>query len=187
MFAYVERLQEDDELAVRFRDRFTTSVVPLLNPDGVLRGHWRHSKGERDLNRDWGPFTQPETRLMRDLMESMEADPTRELRFFIDFHSTSRDILYTLDKSLATRPEGFTDAWVADYQGRLPGYAVVEQPGHNPELPVSKGWPFERFGIPSMTYELGDETDRTLIRRLGRAAAEATMTTMLAYEQNGAE
>lgn len=182
LFAFVERLLEDDELAAGFRSRFTVTVVPLLNPDGVTRGHWRHSRGERDLNRDWGPFTQPETRLMRDLMELMEADPTKDLRFFIDFHSTGRDILYTLDKTLVTDPPGFTEAWIADYQGRLPGYSVVEQPGHNPELPVSKGWGYERFGIPTMTFEIGDETDRELIKQLGRAAAEATMTTMLAHD-----
>lgn len=182
LFAFVERLLEDDELAKRYRARFTTSLVPLMNPDGVLRGHWRHSRGERDLNRDWGPFTQPETRLVRDMMEAMEADPTRDIRFFMDFHSTGRDVLYTLDKELVTNPPGFMDAWVADYQSRLPGYDVAEQPGHNPQSTVSKAWTFERFGIPSVTYEIGDETDRELIRRLGRAAAETTMTELLAND-----
>lgn len=182
LFAFVERLLEDDDLAQRYRARFTTIIVPMLNPDGVVRGHWRHSKGERDLNRDWGPFTQPETRLVRDMMEAIDADTTKDLRFFVDFHSTDKDVLYTLDKSLVTNPPGYTDDWISDYQSRLPGYTVVEQPGHNPDSPVSKGWAFERFGIPSMTYEIGDETDRALIRMLGRAAAEATMTTLLAHD-----
>lgn len=182
LFAFVERLLEDDDLARRYRARFTTNLVPLLNPDGVLRGHWRHSRGERDLNRDWGPFTQPETRLVRDMMEAMEADPTRDIRFFMDFHSTGRDVLYTLDKELTTNPPGFMDAWVADYQARLQGYDVAEQPGHNPQSTVSKAWTFERFGIPSVTYEIGDETDRDLIRKLGRAAAETTMTQLLAND-----
>jgi predicted deacylase len=177
--AFTERLLEDDPLAQGFRARFETTIVPMLNPDGVARGQWRHSRGERDLNRDWGPFTQPETRLMRDKLEAIEIDPTRELRFFIDFHSTGYDVLYTLDKELVTNPAGFTDAWVTDYQARLPGYEVAEQPGHNPDSPVSKAWVYERFGVPTMTYEVGDETDRDLIRKIGRAAAEATMETML--------
>lgn len=182
LMAFTERLLEDEPIAEAFRNKFETTVVPMLNPDGVSRGHWRHSRGERDLNRDWGPFTQPETRLIRDMMEAMEIDPTREPLFFIDFHSTGRDVLYTLDKQLMTDPAGFTDDWVASYQARLPGYTVAEQPGHNPDSPVSKAWVYERFGIPTMTYEVGDETDRDLILQLGRAAAEATMETMLNHD-----
>jgi predicted deacylase len=182
LFAFTERLLEDDPLARTFRAKVETSIVPLLNPDGVVRGHWRHSQGERDLNRDWGPFTQPETRLVRDKLQMLEVDPTRELRFFMDFHSTGRDVLYTLDKSLETNPPALIEAWVEDYRSRLPGYEVEEEPGHNPERPVSKAWVYERFGVPAMTYEIGDETDRDLINKLGRAAAEATMVTMLGYD-----
>ncbi len=36
-------------------------ILPLLNPDGMALGHWRHNLGSVDLNRDWGIFGQPET------------------------------------------------------------------------------------------------------------------------------
>lgn len=179
MIAFVEELLADDDLASRFRARFQVVAVPLLNPDGVVHGHWRHNTGGVDLNRDWGPFTQPETRLMRDLLEQIDADPAKKLRLFIDFHSTRYDTIYTLTDDQETDPKGYKDAWLADYAANLPGYPVRIEPGHNPELPVSKAWVFTRFGVPTATYEIGDETDRDLIGKLGRQAARSMMKTLL--------
>jgi len=44
----------DSELAREFRRRFSIIMVPLLNPDGVVLGHWRHNVNGVDLNRDGG-------------------------------------------------------------------------------------------------------------------------------------
>jgi len=60
LFAFTERLLEDDSLARAFRKRFVTHLFPLLNPDGVVRGHWRNNTRGTDLNRDWEGFVQPE-------------------------------------------------------------------------------------------------------------------------------
>ena len=179
MVAFVEELLANDELARRFRERFQVVAVPLLNPDGVVRGHWRHNTGGVDLNRDWGPFTQPETRLMRDLLEAVDADPAQTLRLFIDFHSTRYDTIYTLTDDQMTNPAGYKDAWLNHYAANLPGYDVSVEPGHNPDFPVSKAWVFTRFGVPTATYEIGDETDRVLIGKLGKQAARSMMETML--------
>lgn len=179
MFPFVEELLADNDLARRFRARFETVVVPMLNPDGVVRGHWRHATGGVDLNRDWGKFTQPETRLMGDLIAAIDADPARKFTFFLDFHSTQNDVVYTLSKDIETDPAGFTDAWLADYQARVPGYEVVEEPGYSAGRGVSKNWIYDAYGIPTATFELGDETDRELIRKLGTAAAQAMMKSLL--------
>ncbi|WFL76416.1 M14-type cytosolic carboxypeptidase [Altererythrobacter arenosus] len=179
LLPFVETILGDSDLARAYRARFRTVVVPMLNPDGVVHGHWRHNVRGIDLNRDWGPFTQPETQLMRDLFEQIAADPQDKLRLFIDFHSTRNDLVYTLDKELPTDPAGFTEAWLEAYQARLPGYQVKEVPGHNRDSAVSKAWVYERFGVPTATYELGDETDRALVRRLGVAASEAMMQALL--------
>lgn len=179
MFPFVEALLADDELARAYRARFQTVVVPLLNPDGVERGYWRHATGGVDLNRDWGRFTQPETRLMGDLIAGIHADPSRKFMLFLDFHSTQNDVVYTLSKDLETDPVGFTDAWLAEYQAMLPGYEVAERPGYSAGRGVAKNWIYEEYGVPTATFELGDETDRALIRRLGTAAARAMMKTLL--------
>lgn len=179
MFPFVETLLGDSELARAYRARFDTVVVPMLNPDGVVRGHWRHGTGGKDLNRDWGIFSQPETRLMGDLLAKIDADPTRKFSLFLDFHSTQEDVVYTLEKGLPTDPAGFTDAWLADYQSRVPGYEVREEPGYSAGRGVSKNWVYDAYGVPTATFELGDETDRQLIRKVSVAAAEAMMKTLL--------
>lgn len=179
MFPFVETLLGDDDLAARFRERFHVTAVPLLNPDGVVRGHWRHNTGGVDLNRDWGKFSQPETRLMGDRLAELSADPARELVLFVDFHSTQRDVVYTLSPELETDPPGYLDAWLADYQARLPGYEVSEEPGYSAGRGVSKNWVYEAYGVPTATYEIGDETDRALIEKISKAAARAMMKTLL--------
>ena len=183
MFPFVETLLEDTELARRFRERFRVLAVPLLNPDGVVRGHWRHNTGGVDLNRDWGPFTQPETQLMRDLLEGIDEDPGKRLRLLLDFHSTGRDVFYTIPDELETDPPLFTRNWLARYQDRMDGYEVYRDARHEVGRPISKAYAFDTYGVPAVTFELGDETDRTLIRRIGREAAIAMMEELLATDR----
>ena len=45
--------------------------------------------------------------------------------------------------------------------------------------PVSKSWFYEAFNASAVTYEVGDESDRALIRRLSTGAAEAMMELLL--------
>ncbi len=45
----------------------TVYIVPMVNPDGAELGT-RLSATHADLNRDWGPFAQPETRAMAGLL-----------------------------------------------------------------------------------------------------------------------
>lgn len=179
MLPFVETIMGDSDLARAYRARFETLVVPMLNPDGVVRGHWRHNTGGVDLNRDWGPFTQPETKLMKDMLEGIAADPDRTLRALIDFHSTGRDVFYTIPDELPTDPELFTKKWLAFYQERMPDYAVNRDARHTAGRPVSKAHVFDTYGIPGITFEIGDETDRGLIKRIGRESAIAMMFTML--------
>lgn len=179
LFPFVETIAGDSALAKAFRSRFEVLLVPMLNPDGVVHGYWRHNTGGIDLNRDWGPFTQPETQLMQGLLQSVAGDPQRNLRAVIDFHSTGRDVFYTIPDELPTDPELFTRNWLALYQERMPDYDVVRDARHEAGRPISKAYSFDTFGVPGITFEIGDETDRELIRRIGRESAFAMMVTML--------
>ncbi|MFU7529621.1 M14 family zinc carboxypeptidase [Qipengyuania sp. ASV99] len=179
MFAFAETIMGDSDLAQAYRARFETLMVPLLNPDGVVRGHWRHNTGGVDLNRDWGPFTQPETALMKGVLDSIAADPLRQLRGVIDFHSTNKDVFYTIPDDLPTDPELFTRNWLNLYQERMPDYTVNREARHDVGRPISKAYAYDTYGVPGITFEIGDETDRALIRRIGREAAIAMMQVML--------
>ncbi len=180
MFPFVETLLGDSELALRFRERFQVTAVPMLNPDGVVRGFWRHNTGGVDLNRDWGPFSQPETQLMKGVLDAMAANPEQDLRLLFDFHSTNRDIFYTIPDELPTDPELYTAKWLSRYQELMPGYEVERDARHTVGRPISKGYSYDTYGIPAITFEIGDETDRELIKRIGKQSAIAMMETLLA-------
>jgi len=59
---FVEAILDSNVLAKAFRKKYRVLVLPLLNPDGVDMGHWRHNYTGIDLNRDWGIYLQPEIR-----------------------------------------------------------------------------------------------------------------------------
>lgn len=176
---FVETLLDDSELSRRFRQQFGLVVVPELNPDGVERGNWRQNAGGVDINRDWGPFTQPETRLMRDLLASLNRKQATRPRVFLDFHATREDVFYTRPDQDPVDPPLFERRWLGRLQERMPDYVVNRKPGHQVGYPTAKTWVNETYGIPAVTFEIGDETPRELITTLARQAALAMMETLL--------
>jgi len=177
-FAFTETLLAETELAKRFRDNFQIVAIPLMNPDGVLGGNWRHNLGSTDLNRDWGFFKQPETRLVGELLDSLDADANK-VRVFLDFHSTNRNLFYTQDETVPTDPPAFFDAWFAATTPRLTNYPFSNEARDVEKQGVGKNYMYRRYGIPSATYEVGDETDRNATRAAARVFAEELMKLML--------
>ena len=179
MRTFMDTVFADTELALRFRDRFMLGVVPLMNPDGVAKGHWRHNVGDVDLNRDWGIFAQPETRAVIGWVEAQEA-AGRELRMMVDFHSTWEDLFYTPPKT--DDPPDFVTRWLDASLARMPDFPFRHVPSENLEQANSKNYFYRSRGIPAVTYEVGDETDRETIRRAAVVFAEELMRLMLALE-----
>lgn len=178
MSAFVEYLLSDVPVAQDFRKQYRLLVVPNLNPDGVAHGHWRHNGGGVDLNRDWGPFTQPETQLMRDLLQSIVAEDINRLTLVLDFHSTWHDLMYTQRDDEITRPANFTADWIASIRRRLPEYQLERDP-ENSGIPSARTYAYSRYGVPSITYEVGDQTDRNQINVIAREAAAAMIETLM--------
>lgn len=113
------------------------------------------------------------------MLKSIVGDPGRKLRVLVDFHSTWRDVFYTIPDELPTDPPLYTKRWLAYYQDRMPGYEVSRDARHTPGRPISKAHTFDVYGAPAITFEVGDETDRDLIKRIGRESAIAMMYTLL--------
>lgn len=155
-------------------DGYQWLIIPLLNPDGVEHGHWRHNTGGLDLNRDWGPFTQPETAAAFAAIEGEIADGHAPF-VLLDFHATRRDVLYTPPDAAALTPFAFSEDWIslidAAWTGDEP--AFDRGPSHNVGMPTSKTWFADTYAAPGITVEYGDNTDRDRITALSRTAAQA--------------
>jgi len=178
LMRFVEEITGDSPLAREFRRHFQVLAVPLVNPDGVDLGHWRHNLGGVDLNRDWVAFRQPETRAVRDALLRVRDQPGAEVWFAADFHSTWRDVFYTLDRAHETVPTGFIDRWLDHIRSALPDVHVDDSPT-GLGSPTSRNWFYQEFGAPALTYEVGDDTDPDVIREVATAAARAMMELLL--------
>jgi predicted deacylase len=183
LMRFVETLAGESEIAHEFRQRYRTTVVPLVNPDGVERGNWRHSTGGIDLNRDWERFSQPETRAVRDAILSLRGDGAAKLCLFLDFHSTHKDVFYTSPEDDAESGQGFASRWLGAIAERFPEYEVRrEETPLSSSKPTSMRWVHQTFAAPAITYEWGDSTPRGKIAALAAGAAEEMMRQLLGEE-----
>ena len=146
-------------------------VVPLLNPDGTARGHWRANRGGIDLNRDWGTFTQPETRAVKSWLDALPAGVRPVL--MLDFHSTRTNLFYVQGEAEATPDQlRFRKAWLDGREGALAGYPFLIEPRDaNPGSGTAKNWFHATYAIPAYTYEVADEADRAATRAAAKVLA----------------
>jgi hypothetical protein len=177
LMRFVEEIAGDSDLARSFRGQFHCVVMPLLNPDGVDAGNWRHNLGRVDLNRDWKDFNQPETRAVRDQIVAL--GKAKKLRLMLDFHSTFKDVFYTQSDDAVSSPAGFTRLWLEALETRLPEYEAKREASPVPRPTTSTYWGHHTFGIPAITYEIGDNTDRALLKTVAATAAREMMRLML--------
>ncbi len=181
MREFVDVVLGNSELARRFRERYMLLIVPLVNPDGVANGHARHNAGLADLNRDWGPFTQPETQSVAKVFDGLDEREIRP-RLVLDFHATKMTptmIFYTQVPEDNTDPELFATRWMSGVDERI-DYDFTHDPRPPSGLDNVKNYFFSRYAIPAITYEIGDEADREAITEHTPVFAEEMMRVMLA-------
>jgi hypothetical protein len=170
MQAFVDELVTLHIGDARFGTDIQFLIVPLLNPDGVARGHWRANRGATDLNRDWGEFTQPETRAVKAWLDALP--PGVRPAAMIDFHSTSRNLFYVQGDEASERQQRFLGAWLAGRENAFPGYPFTIEPRNaNPGSGTAKNWFHTTYAVPAYTYEVADTADRDGTRTAAAALA----------------
>ncbi len=179
MIAFVEEIMSDSELSRNFRERYHLLVYPMLNPDGVDLGHWRHNFGGIDLNRDWAHYNQPEIRQVCEHIIAQANTAKAEVILGLDFHSTYNDIYYTIADSIQTVMPDFTNEWIANIEKHLEGFNANVSPS-GITSPVSKNWFYNEFKAVGIVYEIGDDTPRDIIRKKGEISAREMMKLLLA-------
>ncbi len=179
--AFVESLCTDSETANKFRKEYTVYVVPMMNPDGVDNGHWRHNTGGTDLNRDWADFNQPETQFVRDFLRNKINGNDRKLYFGIDFHSTWDDIFYTNLTEKPTNMDGLIKRWFDALEHAIPDYKVNARGSKPASGVISKAFFNREFNAEALVYEVGDNTSRDFTILKSKTAAEKLMILSLEY------
>ncbi len=168
--AFIDEMLKDNRRNRDFFKRYQLWVVPMINPDGVDLGHWRHNAGGIDLNRDWAYFRQPETRQVANFILERAKKQKANIILGLDFHSTQTDVYYTFPDSLQRKIPYFNHYWTQGIDESLPPYPSRFEP-YAVNSPISKAWFLLQFGAESITFEIGDETDRGFIEQKGRSAA----------------
>ena len=172
MEAFVDRIAAMVAQDPSLGDRYRFLVIPLLNPDGVARGNWRANLGGRDLNRDWGIFSQPETQAVRQWLDALPGHVRPVL--LLDFHSTFRNLVYVQGEEADAVGERFLAGWLSGREADFSGYPFTIEPRNaNPGSGTTKNWFHETYGIPAYTYEVADDADREGIRTAATALASS--------------
>jgi hypothetical protein len=183
MMAFVDRLFAGDELSNRFLKRVGVVIYPFINRDGVQHGHWRHNLDGTDLNRDWGPFEQPEPRQVNQDITGLVTAHNLKPGYMLDFHSTWYDVFYTQKDSDYILRSEITGAWLGAFEQSMreiePDFKLNRKSSHNPNSPTSKSYFFETYGIPATTYEIGDDAPITRIQEYARRSAVTFMQSWL--------
>lgn len=178
MQQFVNVLVSGEKQGKRFRRKFVAYVVPLMNPDGVDYGHWRHNAGGIDLNRDWLQQNQPEVKQVNDLLDSLCRARQSKILFFIDFHSTWDDIFYTNTVTKKSNLPGLIDGMLSGMEKEWGGGKLNIRPSEKNESFVSKGYFYNTYNAEAVTYEVGDNTSREIIGKKGKIAAQSFLKTL---------
>lgn len=168
--SFLETLLQNNELSKMFFSKYRVLVFPIVNPDGVDLGHWRHNANGIDLNRDWGFYRQPEVKAVTKTIVKTAKKSDGKVVLGIDFHSTQEDLYYTSGTMEGTTIPHFYDEWFSAIDATFPNYTPNEIREDSTQ-PVSKGWFLRYFKATAITYEIGDETPRSFVKAKAKVAA----------------
>ena len=175
---FMKTLLKENKLTNDFFDKYRVLAFPILNPDGVDLGHWRHNSSGVDTNRDWSIYNQKEVKNIVKFITKTSRKNKAKILLGMDFHSTYEDVFYTNKIREGTSLPNYIDDWFKALEDNIPNYKVNEKSG-NSTKPVSKGWFLYGQNAVGITYEIGDGTPRDRIKLIGKITAEQMMKILL--------
>ena len=91
MQGVIHYLISDNPRAKYLRDHAVFKIVPMINPDGVIHGHYRASLSGADLNRRWKKINKklyPTLYATKRMIRQFQKE--RSVEMVIDLHGHSR-------------------------------------------------------------------------------------------------
>ncbi|MDV6314992.1 M14 family metallopeptidase [Idiomarina sp. HP20-50] len=170
-----ELLFSDQAYVSEFRQNYNILLVPNMNPDGVYHGNWRLTATGVDMNRDWEKQSLPETQALVKYLTELVKNGGK-IEFAIDFHSTRRNVFYTMPKNYESpsgvplkKPQRVYN-WIEEINDMVESVELDYQSGNHPESGVFKQFIADEFGAHAVTYEVSDSEERDNIKRVAEAA-----------------
>lgn len=178
--AFVERLLQH-ERSKEFFERYRVLVIPIINPDGVDMGHWRHNAQGVDLNRDYADYQQPEIKAVTTFIVKTAIDDNADIIMGLDFHSTYDDVYYTNQQTEGVALAEFENDWLNAISAALAPYNYdLKKEEHSvTSNPSAQHWFYRQFKALGITYEIGDNTERGFIKQKAKVSADALVKLLL--------
>ncbi len=167
---FLSQLTKINSLNKEFFEKYRIIAFPLINPDGVDLGHWRHNAGGVDLNRDWSLYRQPEVKAVVNYINKEVKKSKGKVVIGLDFHSTWNDVFYTNTSREKTTYPNFEKDWFEALESKIPNYKVNEKASDS-KTPTSKGWFLKAHNATGITFEIGDETPIESINLIASSSA----------------
>ena len=85
-------LVSEDPRAIKLRKKFVFKIVPMINPDGVFRGHWRTDTNGANINRMYiNPNINdgPVPFAIKKILTRYHKDHKDRVYAYIDLHATA--------------------------------------------------------------------------------------------------
>ena len=175
---FLKTILKESDLSKTFLDKYHVIAFPIMNPDGVDLGHWRHNANGIDTNRDWSVYRQKEVKQATKYINDHLKNYNAHLVLGLDFHSTYEDVFYTNEIREGTAGPEFIDAWFTALEANISDYKVNEA-SSNSTRPVSKGWFLYGHKAVGITYEIGDQTPKDRINEIAETSAKEMMKILL--------
>lgn len=153
----IRRLLRDDEHARRCLDRYSVSILPMANKDGVARGLTRFNLRGKDLNRDWDRPADPELAPENAALEHwLEATNGRGLRpdLALELHNDGSGLLH-ISRPPVANLEGHLQR-MARLEGLLRKHTWFTEGSTKPAFQnagtLGEGW-LQRYGVDAVIHE----------------------------------
>ena len=112
------------------------------------------------------------------LYDIMTSIKNNEAILLIDFHSTIENIFYIQNED-DLKGYKFANEWLSKNSNNLKNYEYSIKPTINKKNGVAKNYFNSVFSIPTITYEVGDNTNREAIKSAARKFANSMMIILL--------